>query len=214
MSIVYKYTNKQTKQIEYIGIVYSDKKTLGERVVEHSKEEKFQDKNWKIQYFECENRSVAEAWESHLIEKYETYKYLNICKKGWGLNPYIPDDENLWQDYTEEAEKIIKKSINDIFKEQYGISIDNIFNFTDGRFIRIFKKQGFNNSDKIGLSIFMDGLTQYLFENKIISIVACFETKVSFMSHVKGYDEYGFCNIEIEEYSEEAINKVRELYVS
>lgn len=214
MSIVYRYINKQTRQIEYIGIVYSDKKTLEKRVVEHSKEEKFQGKDWKIQYFECENRSVVEAWESHLIEKYETYKHLNICKKGWGSNPYIPNDESLWQDYTEEAQKIIKKSINDVFKEQYNIDIDDIFDFTNGRFIKIFKKQGFDNSDKIGLSIFMDGLTQYLFENKIISIVACFETKVSFMSHVKGYDEYGFHNIEIEEYSEEAINKVRELYMN
>ena len=51
MSIVYRYINKETKRIEYIGIVYSDKKVLLDRVVEHSKEKKFQDKEWKIQYF-------------------------------------------------------------------------------------------------------------------------------------------------------------------
>ena len=200
MSIVYRYINKETKQIEYIGIVYSDKKTLLNRVIEHSKEEKFQDKEWKIQYFECENRSVAEAWESHLIEKYETYKYLNVCKKGWGLNPYIPNDEDLWQDFTEEAEKHIKKHENKSFKDIYEIEIKDIFNFTNGRFLRVFKDKDFDNTNKI--SIIMDELTQDLFDAKIIYVFKYFSDSIWFMYHVDRYDEYGMYRVYFEDYTE------------
>ena len=209
MSIVYRYINKETKQIEYIGIVYSDKKILLDRMVEHSKEEKFQDKEWKIQYFECENRSVAEAWESHLIEKYETYKYLNVCKKGWGLNPYIPNDEDLWQDFTEEAERRINKAKNIAFREEYGINIKDIFEFTNGRFLRIFKNKDFDTTNKV--SIYMDGLTQDLFENKTIQFFRAINDGVWFLAKVKGYGEYIFHKIIIEEYSEDIINEVKRI---
>lgn len=99
MAIVYKYTDTSDNIIKYIGIVWSENKTLSDRIKEHFKEKKFQNIKWKVEYFECENRSIAEAWESHLISKYNTNNYLNICKKDWGYNPYIPNDEDLWINY-------------------------------------------------------------------------------------------------------------------
>ena len=206
MSIVYRYINKRTKQIEYIGIVYSDKRTLADRVIEHSTEDKFQDKEWKIQYFECENRSVAEAWESHLIEKYETYKHLNICKKGWGLNPYIPNDESLWQDL---SEKFIDKIRNIKFKEEYNIEIKDIFNFVNGRFLKAFKSKDFDITNKV--NIYMDEITQDLFDNKIISFFNNTNDGIWVLSYIKGYDEYSFYKIIIEEYSEDKINEIKRI---
>jgi hypothetical protein len=52
---------------------------------------------WRIEYFECENKSEAEAFESHLIALYGTDKYFNTNKVGWGLNQYLPDIENKWK---------------------------------------------------------------------------------------------------------------------
>lgn len=99
MATVYRYFNTDTNEYDYIGIVYSENRTLDQRVYEHSKEERF-DGNYKIQYFEVPTQSDAEVWEGHLISKYKTYQRLNDKKAKWGLCSYLPNDENLWLDYT------------------------------------------------------------------------------------------------------------------
>ena len=98
MAVVYRYFNNDTKEYDYIGIVYSENRTLDQRVYEHSKEERFQG-DYKIQYFEVPTQSDAEVWEGHLISKYKTYERLNDKKAKWGLCSYLPNDEDLWLDY-------------------------------------------------------------------------------------------------------------------
>lgn len=100
MAYVYRYIDENDGIIKYVGIVH--KRMIDDRIKAHASNDDWKDKgNWRIEYFECENRSVAEAFESHLIALYGTDKYYNKAKKGWGINKYLPDVEAWWQVYSE-----------------------------------------------------------------------------------------------------------------
>ena len=100
MAYVYRYIDESDGIIKYVGIVY--KRMIDVRIKAHASVDDWRDKgNWRVEYFECENRSVAEAFESHLIALYGTDKYYNKAKKGWGINKYLPDVESWWQIYSE-----------------------------------------------------------------------------------------------------------------
>ncbi|WP_303834698.1 GIY-YIG nuclease family protein [Ruminococcus flavefaciens] len=100
MAYVYRYIDENDGIIKYVGIVY--KRLLDVRIKAHASVDDWRDKgNWRVEYFECENRSVAEAFESHLISLYGTDKYYNKAKKCWGINKYLPDVESWWQTYSE-----------------------------------------------------------------------------------------------------------------
>ena len=100
MAYVYRYIDENDGIIKYVGIVY--KRMIDVRIKAHASVDDWRDKgNWRVEYFECENRSVAEAFESHLIALYGTDKYYNKAKKGWGINKYLPDVESWWQTYSE-----------------------------------------------------------------------------------------------------------------
>lgn len=93
---VYRYVDMDTGVTKYVGIVH--KSNLEKRLVAHaSKDWWAMDACWKVEYFECENRSEAEAFESHLIALYGTHKYYNKAKTNWGINKYLPDVENWWR---------------------------------------------------------------------------------------------------------------------
>lgn len=100
MAYVYRYIDENDGIIKYVGIVY--KRMIDVRIKAHASVDDWRDKgNWRVEYFECENRSVAEAFESHLISLYGTDKYYNKAKKCWGINKYLPDVESWWQTYSE-----------------------------------------------------------------------------------------------------------------
>ena len=100
MAYVYRYIYENDGIIKYVGIVY--KRMIDVRIKAHASVDDWRDKgNWRVEYFECDNRSVAEAFESHLIALYGTDKYYNKAKKGWGINKYLPDVESWWQIYSE-----------------------------------------------------------------------------------------------------------------
>ena len=80
MAYVYRYIDADDNKIKYVGIVYG--KSLGEWITAHASQDDWRYKgNWRIEYFECETRSEAEAFESHLIALYKTYEYYNKAKK-------------------------------------------------------------------------------------------------------------------------------------
>ena len=94
--IVYRYVDKTDNIIKYVGITYRD--GLKKRICCHESQDNWKDDGlWKIEGFECENKSEAEAFESHLIALYGTDKYYNKMKSGWGLNQYLPDIEDRWE---------------------------------------------------------------------------------------------------------------------
>lgn len=93
---VYRYIDAESGITKYVGIVY--KSDLEKRLMAHASKDLWAlDGCWKVEYFECENRSEAEAFESHLIALYETHKYYNKAKTNWGLNRFLPDVEKWWK---------------------------------------------------------------------------------------------------------------------
>lgn len=98
---VYRYIDKKTGEIKYIGIVYCG--SFKKRIQRHAAKDVWaNDSEWKIQYFQVETRSEAEAIESHLIAVHKTYLFYNTAKCNWGINSYLPDFEEKWIDYIEE----------------------------------------------------------------------------------------------------------------
>ena len=92
---VYRYIDTTDNVVKYVGIVHKSK--LEKRLLTHANNDKWAlNECWKVEYFECENRSEAEAFESHLIALYETHKYYNKAKANWGVNKYLPNVESWW----------------------------------------------------------------------------------------------------------------------
>lgn len=101
MALVYRYVDLLDDIIKYIGIVWGENSTLENRIRQHSKEDKFKGKNWKIEVLNVQvnSRTDAECYESHYIALYRTYNYLNVAKKKFGLCSFLPDRENEWVEY-------------------------------------------------------------------------------------------------------------------
>ena len=98
INIVYRFIDETDNIIKYVGITRRDR--IYDRMSLHKLYDSWKDLGiWRIEYFECENKSEAEAFESHLITLYGTDKYFNTMKVGWGLNQYLPDVENKWKLY-------------------------------------------------------------------------------------------------------------------
>lgn len=93
---VYRYIDTDDRVVKYVGIVH--KSDLDSRLTAHLYRDNWcKEGNWDIEYFECQNRSEAEAFESHLIAVYETWKYYNKSKANWGANRFLPNVETWWK---------------------------------------------------------------------------------------------------------------------
>ena len=123
MGYVYRYTDLTDNVIKYVGIVWSDNRTLLQRIKEHYLYDEWcKDKEWKIEYL-CENidtRTDAEYMEAHYIARYETNKYYNKAKSGWGISSFIQDRDD-WQLFDNEKEN----EINDIKQENNKLHREN-----------------------------------------------------------------------------------------
>ena len=95
MGYVYRYRDNTDGIIKYVGIVYGKTRTLAMRIYEHLLNDEWCNDNFTIEYIteDIDNRSEAECFESHYISLYETDKYFNKAKSGWGINKYLPDRE-------------------------------------------------------------------------------------------------------------------------
>lgn len=87
MACLYGYTDLDDGIIKYVGIIWSDKRTLSERINEHKEEPGFKDRRWKVEYLarNIHTRTDAECLEAHYISLYHTDEFLNRSKSGWGL---------------------------------------------------------------------------------------------------------------------------------
>lgn len=102
MGYLYRYTDLVDDIIKYVGIVWSDNRTLVQRLSEHEKNDDWcYKRKWKIEYITADinSRTDAEYFESHYISLYETDKYFNIKKSGWGVSAFLPDRESEWKEY-------------------------------------------------------------------------------------------------------------------
>lgn len=108
--VVYRYIDKDTEQIKYVGIVHGITRTLRQRVYEHKKYDEWPSTaDWKIEYIEMPNgsRTDAEYLEAHLISLYGTHEWHNKAKSGWGVSDYLPKDFE-WRLYDDSKPKVIK----------------------------------------------------------------------------------------------------------
>ena len=96
--LVYCYIDLRDDIIKYVGIT---SRKLSQRVSEHLKNEPWVSlSKWKILYFQVNTKSESESWESHLIAKYETYRWYNTAKKDWGLIYAFNDKYPKWNIYS------------------------------------------------------------------------------------------------------------------
>lgn len=95
---VYRYADKTDGIIKYVGIVYGKARELPQRISEHRKDSWHKNGDWQIDYFSDSllSRGDCEIWESHLIAKYETFKWYNKAKISWGLCSLIGNAEPKW----------------------------------------------------------------------------------------------------------------------
>jgi hypothetical protein len=100
MGYVYRYIDKRDEIIKYVGIVWSDNRTISERCIEHLKNDEWCNEEYRIEYIERDihSRTDAEYLESHLISLYQTDKYYNIRKAGWGISNVLPREFD-WKEY-------------------------------------------------------------------------------------------------------------------
>jgi hypothetical protein len=104
-----------------VGIVWSENRSLYQRIKEHNNEKWCVGKKWKIEYLEegIKTRTDAEYMEAHYISLYKTYEYFNIKKANWGISSFIPirDDWQLY-DFKKQEEIITLKQTNIILQKK------------------------------------------------------------------------------------------------
>ena len=60
MAYVYRYIDENDGIIKYVGIVY--KRMIDVRIKAHASVDDWRDKgNWRVEYFECENRTPMQG---------------------------------------------------------------------------------------------------------------------------------------------------------
>lgn len=115
MGYLYRYTDLNDGIIKYVGIVYSEKRSLTKRIKEHEKDFWYGLGNWKIEYVEnIQTRMDAEILEAYYINLYKSDKWYNRAKASWGNCTLF--NENMfsnirWQDISCYYQNISKQKI-------------------------------------------------------------------------------------------------------
>ncbi len=123
MAYVYRYTDLSDGIIKYVGIVWSENRTLEQRIREHRKDKWYQGTQWKIEFISenIQNRTDAEYLESHFISLFGTDKYFNTKKEGWGVSSIIKKSFN-WELYSCEKNKTSEEYEKEIKNLKYQIN--------------------------------------------------------------------------------------------
>lgn len=117
MACIYRYTDLADNIIKYIGIVWSDNRTLKQRLYEHSKNDEWcKNGNFKIEYIKVKSRTDAEFLEAHYISLYHTDKYYNDSKSEWGISSFVPYKESDWKEYNDNT--YIEDYVGDFVSEE------------------------------------------------------------------------------------------------
>ena len=125
MAYVYRYIDNSDGIIKYVGIVWSENRTLTQRIYEHQRNEEWcKNRSFTIEYIEenINTRTDAEYFESHYISLYGTDKYFNEKKIGWGISSFLPNRENDWKVY--DRNNIVDKVNDHIYKLTWTIDED------------------------------------------------------------------------------------------
>lgn len=103
MAVVYRYVDLHDEVIKYVGIVWSENRTLKQRVKEHSEQDDWCIGGcWRVEYLqkEVKSRIDAELLEAHYISKFKTNEWYNVSKANWGTSELLQDDsDEEWKEY-------------------------------------------------------------------------------------------------------------------
>ena len=148
MGYVYKYTDVEDNIVKYVGIVWSENRTLLQRVKEHQMYDEWcNGKEWEIEYLEIDNKTDCEGLEGHFISLYSTSRWYNKGKVNWGISNIYSMINWDWKklDYVPENIKIKKRNsrrINNSFLSN--LYNKSIYIFNNGIcycFFQTFKKE-------------------------------------------------------------------------
>lgn len=108
MGYVYRFTDLEDNIYKYVGIVWSEKRELSQRIYEHQMYDSWCiGRTWKIEYVETPpicSRTDAEYMEAHFISLFHTgvdENGFNVKKNGWGISSFIPTEWN-WREWDPE----------------------------------------------------------------------------------------------------------------
>lgn len=115
MGCIYRYIDKTDGIIKYVGIVWSNNRSLAQRIKEHKKEPWYKNGDWKIEYSSkhINSRLDAELLEAYYISLYGTKDWYNISKADWGTCSLFDNvflEESDWKVF--EDKKIHSKRSN------------------------------------------------------------------------------------------------------
>lgn len=121
MAYVYRYIDNSDGIIKYVGIVWGKNTTLTNRIYQHKYNDDWcKGKDFTIEYIkeDINTRTDAEYFEAHYISLYQTDKYFNIAKSGWGVSSFLPNRENDWvvyngNEFVKQNDHIFKVYIKD-----------------------------------------------------------------------------------------------------
>ena len=117
MGYVYRYIDKKDGIIKYVGIVWTENHDLKYRVEQHFRDDAWvKNSDWNIEYiYDAKwTRTDVEYLEAHFISLYESDKYHNVRKTGWGCSNLL--DNNIkfnWKNYEYIFESKIEKHKED-----------------------------------------------------------------------------------------------------
>lgn len=148
MGYVYRYTDIADGIVKYVGIVSSENRTLLQRVKEHQTYDDWcNGSQWKIEYLEINNKTDCEGLESHFISLYETDKWYNTRKTGWGVSNIYSMFNWKWEEFEysfkkrvarrERNKRIGERFLSDLYEK-------SIYIFNNGNsycFFKTFKKK-------------------------------------------------------------------------
>lgn len=103
MPYIYKYVNKDTDDVEYVGIITSEN-NFPNRFIQHKSDGWYEPNKYKIYYKQLKTKTDAEALEGHFIAFYQSYKFHNKAKSKWGECSFAPDIE--WNEFDESIANI------------------------------------------------------------------------------------------------------------
>lgn len=142
MGYVYRYRDIEDNIIKYVGIVWSDNRTLLQRAREHYLYDDWcHNGNFEIEYIEVNSRTDCECLEGHFISVYSTDKWYNKGKSTWGMSDIYSKIAWKWEklQYKNfDDEKINRK--NRITNKNYLLKLceNSVYVFNSGKFYCFF----------------------------------------------------------------------------
>lgn len=154
MGFVYRYIDTNDEIIKYVGIVWAtnDINGLKRRIRDHLSDDWNKLGNWRVEYI-SENicsRTDAEYFEAHYISLYNTGKFFNKSKVGWGKSSFLPsrNDWGVLDLSFLNSRKNIKRQKDPIYVTRYDVAS------------KLISKRKSNNYfiNKFGINLLINGL--------------------------------------------------------